>query len=158
MEISLKEIDKQNYCEIGELNVSKEQEGLLAPNVWSLLEYKFEDDLTVKAIYLNKKPVGFLMWGQETTEKISIWRFMVDQKFQAQGIGRKALKLALEEIKATPNVKLIEICYDPKNSVAKEFYSSFGFIETELHENDHDMLAMIDLSTNIPIAVNTNNP
>ncbi|WP_445322373.1 GNAT family N-acetyltransferase [Paenibacillus sp. IHBB 10380] len=50
---------------------------------------------------LDGKPVGFFMWVPETKRRISIWRFMVDQNYQYKGIGRKALLLALDEIKQT---------------------------------------------------------
>ncbi len=85
------------------------------------------------------------MWVSETPEKVSIWRFMVDQRYQKAGIGRAALNLALNEIKTSDKVKEIEICYDPENPVAKDFYSSFGFQEVGLDEDGEDMLAVIKL-------------
>lgn len=87
----------------------------------------------------------FFMWVSETPEKVSIWRFMVDQRFQKAGIGRAALNLALNEIKVSDKVKEIEICYDLENPVAKDFYSSFGFQEVCMDENGEDMLALIKL-------------
>ncbi len=62
-----------------------------------------------------------------------------------QGIGRIALTLAIEAIKQTPSVKEIEICYNPTNPVAKDFYSSFGFQEIGMDEDGEDMLALIKL-------------
>ncbi len=53
---------------------------------------------------------------------------MVDQNYQNKGIGRKALQLALDEIKRTDGLEEIEICYNPNNPVAKDFYASFGFV------------------------------
>ena len=53
--------------------------------------------------------------------------------------------MAIEEIKATSKLEQIEICYNPQNPVAKEFYSSFGFEEVGLDEDDDDMLAIIKL-------------
>ena len=70
---------------------------------------------------------------------------MVDKKYQNQGIGRSALTLAITSIKQTPGVKEIEICYNPKNPVAKNFYSSFGFNEVGLDEDGEDMLSLITL-------------
>lgn len=72
-------------------------------------------------------------------------RFMVDQRYQNAGIGRAALNLALNQIKACEKIKEIEICYDPENPVAKDFYSSFGFQEVGLDEDGEDMLAVIKL-------------
>jgi diamine N-acetyltransferase len=85
------------------------------------------------------------MWVKESRIKISIWRFMVDKNHQQKSIGRVALNLALAEIKKVPDLQVIEICYNPKNPVAKEFYSSFGFSEVGMDEGDEDMLAVIKL-------------
>ncbi|MDP4489229.1 GNAT family N-acetyltransferase [Pseudoalteromonas piscicida] len=145
MNISLRAIDKQNYEDICDLDVSPEQQDLVACNMFSIVESKFNDGYTTRAIYHDDEAVGMLMWVQESIERISIWRFMVDQQFQQQGIGRKALTLALEEIKQTPNLTTIEICYVPSNPVAKAFYASFGFEEIGINEDDGEMLAVIKL-------------
>jgi len=50
------------------------------------------------------------MWVAESPSKISIWRFMVDEQYQKQGIGRFAMALALHEIKQTAELQEIEIC------------------------------------------------
>ncbi|USE71828.1 MULTISPECIES: GNAT family N-acetyltransferase [Pseudoalteromonas] len=145
MNISLRAIDKHNYETICDLDVSPEQQDLVACNMFSIVESKFNDGYTTRAIYQDDEAVGMLMWVQESIERISIWRFMVDQQFQQQGIGRKALTLALEEIKQTPNLTTIEICYVPSNPVAKAFYASFGFEEIGINEDDGEMLAVIKL-------------
>ena len=85
------------------------------------------------------------MWVAETPSKISIWRFMVDEQYQKQGIGRVAMELALHDIKLTAELQEIEICYNPSNPVAESFYQSFGFTEVGMDEDDEDMLAIISL-------------
>ncbi len=71
--------------------------------------------------------------------------FMVDQAHQRQGIGRQAMTLALQEIQQDSNLSCIEICYNPNNPVAKDFYASFGFIEVGMDDDGEDMLAEIQL-------------
>lgn len=144
MKISLHPVTQSNYEAVCELDVTKEQEEYVACNMWSLVESMFNEGYETRAIYLNEVVVGFFMWVYENQEKVSIWRFMVDQKHQQKGIGRMALDLALAEIKLTPNLKTIEICYNPNNPVAKEFYASFGFIEIGMDEDGEDMLAVIE--------------
>lgn len=144
MEVLLCPVTKENYEEICDLAVSKDQEDYVAENTWSLVESLFEGYET-RSIYVAKEVVGFFMWVQETQHKISIYRFMVDKKFQNKGIGRKALNLALKQIKLNDNLEEIEICYNPKNPVAKNFYSSFGFAEVGMDEDNEDMLALIKL-------------
>lgn len=145
MEISLKEIDSSNYEAVCDLDVTEEQQAYVACNMWSLVEAHYNQGHTCRAINKNEKPVGFIMWVLETPTKVSIWRFMVDKDYQREGIGRIALALAIDEIKSLPHLEEIEICYDPENPVAKEFYSQFGFQEVGLDEDGEDMLALIKL-------------
>jgi len=143
--ISLQEIDKSNYEAVCDLDVTKEQEEYVACNMWSLVEARYNSGYTCKAIYKSNQPIGFLMWVLESESKVSIWRFMVDQHHQKKGIGRQALKLALKEIAACSAIKEIEICYNPKNPVAKNFYASFGFSEVGMDADGEDMIALIKL-------------
>ena len=75
-------------------------------------------------------------------KEYEIFRFMVDSKFQGRGIGRLALSLALDEIRSLKGVETILICYVPSNPIAKDFYASFGFVETGLDEHG-EMMAEI---------------
>ncbi|HDM8234062.1 TPA: GNAT family N-acetyltransferase [Vibrio campbellii] len=145
MNVSLREVTKQNYELVCDLDVTRPQEEFVACNMWSLVESFYNEGYVVRAIYLGEEAVGFFMWVYETSDKVSIWRFMIDAKHQNRGIGRVALKLAIEEIKQTPNLKQIEICYNPTNPVAKPFYSHFGFEEVGMDEDGEDMLAIIEL-------------
>jgi diamine N-acetyltransferase len=85
------------------------------------------------------------MWVSAVPEKASIWRIMVDQRYQNAGIGRTALNLSRHHIKACDQVKEIEIFYVPKSSVAKDFYSNFCVQEVDLDEDGEDMSADIEL-------------
>lgn len=145
MDITLRQITKENYEEICELEVAKAQEDYVACNMWSLVEASYNEGYVTRAIYQNEQPVGFFMWVRESVTKVSIWRFMVDEQYQQNSIGRCALNLALREIKMQSQLKEIEICYNPKNPVAKTFYASFGFIETGMDEDEDDMIAVIKL-------------
>ena len=145
MEVSLRQVTKENYEEVCELDVTKEQEDYVACNMWSIVESKYNEGYETRVIYMKEEPVGFFMWVKESGIKVSIWRFMVDKKHQQKSIGRVSLNLALAEIKKVSDLQEIEICYNPKNPVAKEFYSSFGFSEVGMDEDDEDMLAVIKL-------------
>ncbi|MEH6552962.1 GNAT family N-acetyltransferase [Pseudoalteromonas tetraodonis] len=147
MNISLEDVTSANYEEVCDLDVTEAQQEYVACNMWSLVESHYNVGHTCKAIYQNNEPVGFFMWVQETPTKVSIWRFMVDEHHQNKGIGRQALTMAIAEIKTTSKLEQIEICYNPKNPVAKDFYSSFGFEEVGLDEDEEDMLAIINIKS-----------
>ena len=143
MNISLREVSQENYEAVCDLEVTTEQEPYVACNMWSLVEAAYNEGHSCRAIYLAEQPVGFFMWVKETPQLMSIWRFMVDKQYQQQGIGRQAMALALAEIRQDAGIKQIEICYNPKNIVAKGFYSSFGFVEVGMDADGEDMLARI---------------
>lgn len=146
MKITLEAITQCNYQAVCELEVSEAQKYFVASNLWSIVESMFHPEYVARAICLDQVPVGLLMWVPETPQKISIWRFMVGQQHQQQGIGRVALNLALAEIRQTAGLCQIEICYAPENPVAKDFYASFGFVEIGMDAEDEEMLAIIQLA------------
>ena len=145
MNISLEEVNRSNYEAVCDLDVTPEQQDYVACNMWSLVKAHYNTGHTCKATCNDSLVAGFIMWVLETPTKVSIWRFMIDQHHQNQGIGRCALTKAITEISAYPDVKEIEICYNPNNPVAKDFYSSFGFSEIGFDEDGEDMLAVIKL-------------
>lgn len=65
MEVSLRPVTKENYEEVCELDVTKEQEQYVACNMYSLVESMFNEGYETRAIYLNEETVGFFMWVQE---------------------------------------------------------------------------------------------
>lgn len=145
MSIKLRPVTRDNYQAVCDLDVSEQQQDYVACNMWSLVEAHYEQGHTCRAIYQYETPVGFVMWVLENPTKVSIWRLMVDQRYQQAGIGRQALSLALAEIKCCPDIKEIEICYNPQNPVARDFYASFGFREIGLDAEGEEMLALIRL-------------
>lgn len=92
-------------------------------------------------IYLGKKPVGFLMiaydvpWAEQyygfPRGYYYIWRFMIDKRYQGNGYGKQALRLAVDFIKSFPSGKsdYCWLSYEPKNEAARNLYRSFGFEE-----------------------------
>ena len=145
MAVSLRGITADNYAAVCDMDVADHQQDYVACNMWSLVESHYNEGYTCRAIYQDETPVGFIMWVQENENKVSIWRFMIDQYQQGKGIGRLALQLALAEIKDSPWLETIEICYNPNNPVAGDFYASFGFVEVGMDDDGDDMLAVIRL-------------
>ena len=133
MQVTLDAITVDNYEAVCDLDVSEAQQDFVAGNTWSLVQAAFHPGYQTRAIQADGELVGFFMWVPETPQRISIWRFMVDQRWQGRGIGRHAL----EEI---------EICYNPRNPVAGAFYGSFGFVETGMDDDGEDMLAVLPVT------------
>jgi len=144
VDISLVDVTRENYEAVCRLTVAEDQEDLLSPNIWSLVEASFENDLATRAICAGDTIVGFFMWHRQAKHIVSIWRFMIDEKFQRKGIGKAALKLAIAEIKRIKEVREIVICYHPENA-AKALYFDLGFVETGLDDQGIDMLAVLKI-------------
>jgi diamine N-acetyltransferase len=146
--VRLAEVTADNWWAVVRLRLAPDQEDLVASNVYSLAESKFDPDARPRAVYAGKRVVGFLMYdvsrGKGKSRKASIYRFMIDRKHQGKGYGRAALKQALDEIKQVPGIKKVTISYVPRNPVAKPFYGSFGFVEAGLDE-DGEMIAELKL-------------
>lgn len=145
MSISLKQITKDNYEIVCELEIPDEQQRHLSENIWSLVESHYHDTYQPRAIYSDGQVVGFVMWVHMSKTKTGIWRFMVAYEHQRKGIGRESLQKAIDEIRVRDGLKEIEICYSPDNLVARNLYLSFGFRETGMDKSETEMYAVIDV-------------
>jgi len=75
--------------------------------------------------------VGFIMMSYyKLKDRYTIWRFMIDERFQGKGYGKSALTLAAQYLKEKYNVDEIFLSVKPSNTVAEELYSSVGFERT----------------------------
>ena len=147
MTITLRDVTEENFEALMDMELPAHQRDLLHTNAYSIAQAKFYDVLVPRAIYRDERPVGFALYNREDDGRpgcYGIYRFMVDFPLQSQGIGRRAMALLLDEIKARPDVRLINICYHPHNERASAFYKSFGFVEIGIDCN-HEMVAEIRL-------------
>ena len=160
--LHLEKIDHRNVWDVIDLKVFQKQKHFVASNGISLIQAYSVRDSETKAfpfgIYNGKRLVGFLMIGyneaatydafdveppQVLHNNYSIWRLMIDKRYQKKGFGREAVRLALEFVRTWPHGKA-EACvtsYNPENDVAKKLYASFGF--TENGEMDEDEIVAV---------------
>ncbi|MBP1207593.1 diamine N-acetyltransferase [Duganella sp. 1411] len=135
--VTLEEITGHNFEAFMDMELPDHQRDFIASNAFSIAQAKFYADYIPRGIYCDGEPAGFLLYDRQSNDnpgEYGIYRFMVDFPRQGQGIGRRAMALLLDELKAKPDVRLITICYKPGNATARKFYQSFGFQETGLDE------------------------
>ena len=162
-QLRLEKLIWDNYDDVTRLKVNKEQKTFVAPNSDSLIDAYFatiEEGMKVFpfGIYLDKKPIGFIMiaydvpWATQyynlPAKYYYIWRFMIDKKYQGQGFGKEALKLAIDFIKTFPcgESEACWLSYEPENSVARKLYLQAGFKERlDLHKEDMEIPAVLKL-------------
>ncbi|MGD9844903.1 MAG: GNAT family N-acetyltransferase [Variibacter sp.] len=146
--VKLADVTEDNWEAVVDLELDEAQDDLVASNAYSLAESKFDPDARPRAVYAGKRVVGFLMYevrkAKDKSRRASIYRFMIDRKYQGKGYGREALARALDEIKAIPRMRKIIIRYMAANPIAKAFYGSFGFVEVGRDE-DGEVIAELRL-------------
>ncbi|WP_460533482.1 GNAT family N-acetyltransferase [Chitinimonas naiadis] len=147
--LTLRPITRDNFEAVTDLQLLDHQRQYLASNAFSIAEASFHPYCHTRAIYQHEALVGFLMYVSPHEEgdagEYAIWRFMIDARHQGKGYGRQAMQGVLAEICSKADAQRISISYSPTNPVAKDFYASFGFVESGLDE-DGEMLAHIDLA------------
>ena len=135
MSITLREIGQDNFDEVISLKVER----YCASNLYSLAQAKIFPEAIPLAIYNDDILVGFVMYGIEPRDNNEYWidRFMIDEKFQKKGFGRKALEIVIDTIKEDKTHNKIKISTNPENIVARKLYAKLGFYETgELHGDE----------------------
>ena len=135
MNIEFKEIDRTNYNECIGLKVSEEKKRFVAPNMFSLVQSAYEPNLYPLGVYKNNEMVGFILYDFD--EEINGWsmsRFMIDEKFQNQGIGQVALEKFIEFfIEKYGHIELYTSA-EVDNTIASNMYEKVGFKKREVFE------------------------
>lgn len=90
--------------------------------------------------------VGFIMLGYyEAKNQYTLWKFMIDERYQNRGYGRTALKLGMQYLVDRFQVKEVYTAYESSNRIASDLYASFGFVETgEVAGHDVKMKCVLD--------------
>ena len=147
MDVALQSITRENFEAVIALEVAASQRDYVASNLYSLAESSFQPTFRPRAILCDGEVVGFLMYESFDEEgrppAYSIFRLMVDRHHQGRGIGHRAMRCVLDEIRALGPFEHIMICYVPSNRVARDFYASLGFRERGLSEATGEMIAEI---------------
>lgn len=161
--VHLEKVTFKNMEDVISLDISELQYPFVADNEESLAEAYIaitSDDAYAYpfAIYDDDTLVGFLMLGYNEAavegpeapaslrNNYSLWRLMIDKRYQKKGFGREAVRLALEFVRTWPHGKA-EACvtsYNPENEVAKKLYASFGFVESGEMDDD-EIVAVLKL-------------
>jgi diamine N-acetyltransferase len=127
MNVELREITNETVRAICGLEVADEQREFVAPNALSIAEAHFVPTHWMQAIYADEEPAGFVLTHEDPAEgTYYLWRFMVDQRYQRRGVGRRAMELLLERWRGL-GAAAATLSVVPANSGAITFYESLGF-------------------------------
>ena len=143
--IILKEITNKNIWKVCELEPFENQKDFVAENIQSLAEaYATRNEgnnALPLAVYNDAELIGFVMIGKGTVgneeesdlikENYSLWRLMIDKKYQGQGLGKQTIDAAMDLIRTFPfgEAKKVWLSYEPENTRARAIYRNYGFVE-----------------------------
>ena len=135
--IKLEEITADNLEDVLKLKVSKNQENFVSTTAYSLAQaYVYRENAYPFAIYADDTLVGFIMFGfYELRNQYTLWKFLIDEKYQNKGYGKMALALGIEYMKKQYDIKEMYTGVAIDNNVAEHLYQSIGFQATGLVEN-----------------------
>ncbi|NPD89747.1 MAG: GNAT family N-acetyltransferase [Asgard group archaeon] len=131
MDINIKEITAENWVDAVKLKVKEDQENFIASNAVSLAQSKFHPFIECHGFYAGEEMVGFSATGKNPEDgEIWIARFMIGEKFQGKGYGKKCSIKLLEFLKERHNCFKIFLDVAPENEIAIKMYESVGFKDT----------------------------
>jgi diamine N-acetyltransferase len=134
MTITLKPVTPQNREAVCALQVHEHQRNLIATNSESMRNADISPTAVPKAIYRENELVGFLLYQPRGNDVFSLHRMMIDANHQRQGIGRGAIKLAIQEMEQL-GATTIYLSFRPENDAAGALYELVGFTYQETEED-----------------------
>jgi diamine N-acetyltransferase len=132
--VTLVPIDEDNVGLVFDLDVAPEQRQFVAPNPWSLAQALAQLPIAwPRAIVSDGEVAGFLMLEidpeEENGRPFWLWRLMVADGLQGQGIGSAALAVAIEEVKRQGGIELYTSWVEAPGG-PEPFYRKLGFVPT----------------------------
>ena len=143
--IRFEEITNKNIWKVCMLEPFEDQKDFVAENIQSLAEaYATRNEgnnALPLAVYNDDDLIGFVMIGKGTVgnedesgtikENYCFWRFMIDKKYQGQGLGKKTIDAVMDLIRTFPfgEAAKVWLSYEPENIRARDIYRKYGFVE-----------------------------
>jgi diamine N-acetyltransferase len=134
--VTLREITADTVRGVLKLSVAPGQDRFVAPNAVSLSQALFSPEAWYRAAWRGEELVGFVMVEDQSMKaqppakpEIGLWRLMVDQRFQGQGLGREIVARVVEHARAKGFEKLFT-SYVPGPDGPESFYLGMGFVPT----------------------------
>ena len=139
--INFKEITNANIWKVCTLEPFEEQKDFVAENIQSLAEaYATRNEggnALPLAVYNDETLVGFIMIGKGTVgnekeselikKNYSLWRLMIDKKYQGKGYGKQAVLALLDKLRTEYQRDTVYLSVYENNPHAIQLYQQIGF-------------------------------
>lgn len=153
--VTLREITSETVRDVIRLAVAEHQKGFVAPNAVSLAQALFAPEAWYRAVHCGDELVGFVMIEDQSLRspappqpKVSVWRFMIDARFQRRGIGKAALLGVIEHVRAKGHFESLELSYVPGPGCPEPFYLRLGFRHTG-RVDENEIILELPLHSNV---------
>ncbi|MCV2368039.1 GNAT family N-acetyltransferase [Roseateles oligotrophus] len=154
--LELRPVGRHNFDAVRALDAGDAQQQV-ASNLYSIAEAAVMPEAWIRAIYVDGRPVGFLLLNDPTLsadaeeKRFSLWRLMIDKSEQGRGFGRLALLALIEHVRTRPGARELFTSYvhdGPTGPNLADFYASLGFVATGEIDDDETVLCLsLDDST-----------
>jgi diamine N-acetyltransferase len=134
------------------LRVTPQQENFVSGVADSLLEAAAEPDggALFWAVYSGETAVGFVMISDEVGAPGYIphylWKLLIDERYQRQGLGTATLDLVVEYFRGRPGVDVLSTSAGQGEGSPIAFYERYGFVQTGDIVFDNEVLLRLKLS------------
>jgi diamine N-acetyltransferase len=131
--VSLRPLSGSNRQAVEALRVSPSQEQFVSSVADSLREAAEEPGgrALYWVVYANDAPVGFVMISDEVEGPGYIphylWKLMIDERYQRQGVGTATLDLVVEYFRGRPGVEVLSTSAGQGEGSPITFYERYGF-------------------------------
>jgi diamine N-acetyltransferase len=130
-DIEFREINFDNFNEVVDLVVRPDQRSLIADNAYSIAQAFLDPVGSCRAAYFQGQPVGFFYTRLlEEGRLLYVCRFMVDQRQQGRGLGRKIMMKLLDTAFSSGSVDMVDLAVSREVGSAEAFYKQCGFLPT----------------------------
>jgi diamine N-acetyltransferase len=144
--VAIVEVTRANVTDVCRLKLGPGQDKMVAHPAQTVAEANYHDrDSLLRAIVEDDRPVGVL-WALTDEPDMAapyLVRFMIDHGRQRHGLGRRAVRLLLAELRARGHTEL-ELSYVPIPGGAEGFWLGCGFEPTG-REHGGEKVVRIDI-------------
>ena len=143
--VRLEPVTAENLEAVLALRVDDAQKHFVSTAAESLAQaYVYAKTAFPFAVRSGPETVGFIMMGYYEKKKYyTLWKLMIDRKYQHRGYGRAALEQGIAFLREKHGAREIYTGVLPENHTAKGLYRSAGFEETGVFENGMQEMRLI---------------
>jgi len=134
--IKIKPVTKENWEEVLKLELHSEQKKFAPTPAESLAAAyikPWDEALDPFLLYNDDALIGifYISYTPDSADNYWIGGFIIDKKFQRQGLGRASLLAILKWMPTKfPKCKSVNLTVEKDNTVAQALYKSLGFSDT----------------------------